>query len=610
MRVVVIRGPEMVGPFTLSPGPNIIGRDAGCAVQLVSRRVSRKHAVAHLDGGKLKVSDMGSANGLYDEGGHRVDTVVLSHGRRVQVGDFVLRFEGEEMTESLDLDDDDPLTADDDLVLEDGEEETPARQGPVRVLRAAEPKSGRTRPLPAARVPGPPPAAPPTIPPVREKPPRPTIPDPGRLTIDPSASPIPDPPTGETSVRIARPVLPFGPPTGGFGGFMPAASAARSAEVAAPLPPTSPVPPPRAEPAGSPAPPPPFVAAAAPMSPFASPSTSTVRPVTPPPALSTALPPIPPAQAGDPATTPPILPFVPAREPLRDELTPLSNPSLPLLHLDSSRSDITPLHPTLIPREDPPTVSDAGPTAQRSRRTASGTWLVHAVGILALAGSLVLCGPFGGFAGLLYGAHTDAIALSLLRGEALAESLGNRNAVAIAEGRAISLETSFMLQSAGVRDAMVTDAGGTVLAPPERLRTTISKSATFARASAEHRVVSAESDGGTYEIIAPIRGEVATGSGARTIVGWSWVRYDPSASAGEVPSPWLRGLASLFFLGAAAGVLVAGGYWLFVRPIRSLREETELAVTNSVEKVVPIVRFGPLEELAHSINRAIERSRR
>lgn len=615
MRIVVVRGPESAGPFDLSSGPNIIGREPGCTVRLVSKRVSRKHAVAFLADGRLKVSDLGSANGLFDEAGHRADAVLLTPGRKVQVGDFVLRFESDEVGGELDLDDDDPLTADDDLVLEDMDEETPARSGPLPVLRAPESKPARSaRPLPSARPAAPVKASPPlaALPPLpakAERPTQPSVPDPGRLTIDPSLSPIGDTPTAETSARIARPVLPFGPPSGGFGGFMPASSPAKAQPPATPAPATPP-------PATQPSPPPSLQRTPTvrdfvpppPLSPFASPSTTGERPKASPSPAPRAIPPVAPAQ---PASSPP--PFRPKPEPLRDELTPLSNPDLPLLTLDPSRSDITPLRPIPFQKEDPPTVSDAGPPPPRAMRPSGDSgigWLIQVGGILAVVACILVCGPFGGFFSLIYGGHQDALALSLLRGEVLTESLGNRNAAAVAEGRGIALETSFLLQDAGVNEAMVADAAGTVLAPPERLRRNIAGSAAFAAASAAHDVASVENDDGSYEIVAPIRGEMTPGSGVRSIVGWAWVRYDPSVAAGTAASPWLSVLASLFYMGAATGVLLFGGYWLFVRPLRALREETELAVTGSVDQVEPIVRFGPLDDLAHSINRAVQRSRR
>jgi hypothetical protein len=157
---------------------------------------------------------------------------------------------------------------------------------------------------------------------------------------------------------------------------------------------------------------------------------------------------------------------------------------------------------------------------------------------------------------------------------------------------------------------MLTDAAGTVLAPPERLRTTIARTPGFVAASAEHDTVHVVSDNGAWEIVAPVRGEVATGSSARTIVGWVWLRYDPSVIAHEAVSPWLRAIAGIFWLGVAGMIVAAGGWWLVVRPLRALREETELAVTGSVDEVEPIVKFGPLEDLAHSINRAVRRARR
>ncbi|MBM4393352.1 MAG: FHA domain-containing protein, partial [Deltaproteobacteria bacterium] len=136
MRLVVARGPEPVGPFELRPGANYLGRDGSCEVHLPSKRVSRRHAVAFLSGARLTLKDNGSANGLYEEGGHRCEVLELVPGQRVQVGDYVLRFEAAELDDDVDLDIDDPLAAEDDLLFEEDEENTPVRQGPVPVPRA------------------------------------------------------------------------------------------------------------------------------------------------------------------------------------------------------------------------------------------------------------------------------------------------------------------------------------------------------------------------------------------------------------------------------------------------------------------------------------------
>lgn len=493
MRLVVARGPEPVGPFELRPGANYLGRDPACEVHLPSKRVSRKHAVAFISGARLTLKDNGSANGLYDESGHRCEVLELSPGQRVQVGDYVLRFEAAQVEEDVELDIDDPLTAEDDLLIEEDEENTPVRQGPVPVPRA----------VPAPMLPSP------------------VVPDPGRLTMDAIPSPlISDVPTAETSMRMKHPALPFGPPRGGFGAFAgpPEESAERSHSDIRPIV-AAPPPPPAPPPVAAPAPPPPF------------------------------------------------------------------------------RVD------------DRPSTSESMPAKARAPSRRGPNWMVQAALVLLAATSIVLCAPFGGLVANWRGAAGDAEELSLLRGDALADALANRNASALAENRGIAFDTSFVTQQAGVREAMLADKNGTVLAPAERLRTSIARSEAFVAASDNHALTRVESDGGTYEILAPVRAEVAVGAGARTIVGWAWIRYDPSVVVDEIASPWLRVLTGLLSLGAAGAVLLAGGWWLFVRPLQALRDETEFAMKGDVDRVESPVPFFALDQLADSINRAIRRQR-
>ena len=46
MRFVVVRGPELAGPFELTSGTSVIGRDPHAEVRLSSKRVSRRHCLA------------------------------------------------------------------------------------------------------------------------------------------------------------------------------------------------------------------------------------------------------------------------------------------------------------------------------------------------------------------------------------------------------------------------------------------------------------------------------------------------------------------------------------------------------------------------------------
>jgi pSer/pThr/pTyr-binding forkhead associated (FHA) protein len=569
MRFVVIRGPEPAGPFELRPGPNVIGRDAEADLRLPSRRVSRRHAIAVVGADHVLLRDLDSANGIVDEAGKRQVDITVKPGQRVQVGDFVLRLEGV-VPNDIELDLDDPLTAEDDLLLDNDAEDTPLPQGPVPVMRGGRPKpgvpdparatfeprpfppeaSGR-HPKPAAPAPFPPPFPPPpkpsTVKPAPAKPaaarpaaapPPPTPPPPPKgATANPSfppsltaVPPLSDHPTAETSARMPPPLLPFGPPTGGFAGFSP--------------PPPPPAPP---APIEDRAPPPPVAA-----------------PPSPPP----------------PAPPPPLERY----------------------------------------RDDPPTGSDIGQRAStrlpalRREPAAAVTvgglpWLVQAGGVLAFAASLLVCAPVGGLGAQVANTNAVAVELSLQRGEALTEGLANRNGEPLANARYISLDAGSALHETGVRDAAIADLNGTVLAPPERARTSITRKPGWTEAVQSGATVRSEGADGNWEILAPIRGEAASGSGARTHVGWAWVAYDPTVTADDVASPWLRGIAGLLVVAAAVGVIVAGAWWLVVRPLVALGDETEHALHGHVDSVVPTVRWSVLAELAASINRVLQRAR-
>ena len=476
MRLVVVRGPEVVGPFELREGPNVIGRDPTADVSLPSRRVSRRHCIATLTHGRVNVRDLDSANGIVEEGGSRVVDLDLYANARMQVGDFVLRLEDPDLEDDLDLEDD-PLALADDLLLEDEDELTPVPSGPMPVLR----------PLPRR------PVAMPTLPPLTEQ------------------------PTAETAERSPPPILPFGPATGGFGGFVAAA--------------------PRAEP-------PP--AAAAPPPPIAAPAAPAPRPLPAPPT-----------------------PFLPRYT------------------------------------DDPPTASEVGVRA----RVTGLPWAIQAAAVLLTAGAVVTCAPVGGLLAQVFAGSRSAEELSLQRGEAIVEGLGIRNAEAIATGRPINLDASYILRSPGVQDAAVTDPAGTVLAPPERSRTIMGQREVLLAAKEQHKTARFEGEEGLWEIATPIRGEVSPGSGAKSVVGYAWVRYDPQVSASSVVSPWLRAAAAFAAVAASLGVLVGGAWLLVFRPLSALRDETEHALRGHADTVVTAVRWPLLEDLARSITRAIVRAK-
>ncbi|MDP2308393.1 MAG: hypothetical protein Q8P18_20410, partial [Pseudomonadota bacterium] len=241
---------------------------------------------------------------------------------------------------------------------------------------------------------------------------------------------------------------------------------------------------------------------------------------------------------------------------------------------------------------------DAGPAA----RASGFPWLAQAALLVLAVLAIVSCANLLHVQGRAGAVHE----VSLLRGVALAESLASRNIQALADQRGIALDTSFLLDRAGVVSATLVDSRGTVRAPAERLNTSVNTSRAWQDVSKSGEPAVYEVEDGKYEIAVPMRGQ-AGGTGPRQLVGYALVTYDPAVIAGG--SMWV-GIASTMFVGAlVAALLVVGGWWLFLRPLDALREETELALLGDSHDVASPLRLAQLEQLAHSINRVLARAR-
>ena len=70
--LVIVRGPQSGEVFVLDIPEITIGRDPSCEVFLNDRTVSRRHAHLSLRDGKAFVEDLGSLNGTWVDGRHRV----------------------------------------------------------------------------------------------------------------------------------------------------------------------------------------------------------------------------------------------------------------------------------------------------------------------------------------------------------------------------------------------------------------------------------------------------------------------------------------------------------------------------------------------------------
>jgi hypothetical protein len=72
--------------FTLAPGENVVGRDAGSDVPIASTTVSRRHAIITVNGIEATVVDLQSKNGTRVAGRAVVNTTPLFDGAVIHIG--------------------------------------------------------------------------------------------------------------------------------------------------------------------------------------------------------------------------------------------------------------------------------------------------------------------------------------------------------------------------------------------------------------------------------------------------------------------------------------------------------------------------------------------
>ncbi|HMI92910.1 MAG TPA: FHA domain-containing protein [Polyangiales bacterium] len=91
-RLVVLTQPLAGAEFALpEQGQVRVGRASDLEVSIDHRSVSREHAVLSLEGGRARIADQGSANGLVVNR-DKVSDATLAAGDLVELGDVVLRF--------------------------------------------------------------------------------------------------------------------------------------------------------------------------------------------------------------------------------------------------------------------------------------------------------------------------------------------------------------------------------------------------------------------------------------------------------------------------------------------------------------------------------------
>ena len=237
-------------------------------------------------------------------------------------------------------------------------------------------------------------------------------------------------------------------------------------------------------------------------------------------------------------------------------------------------------------------------------------WTLRIAGLLAFCGLIILCGPFGGVLSVVFGGGDKVEEMSVERGWALAEGLGYRNAIALSQRQHL-LADADVFDDPFVKVTMVSDTSGKVIAPPEKinrnLRTGSKTAGLWDLAEREGRGVYDMTEEGYYAFLVPVKGSVSGSETKNLKVGYAYLVYDAVGAANEIGKPTLRLVFSFFWLVVAGVVALLGIKRLAAAPLVAVREETELAMKGDAPKVTSPGRWPELEELVHSINRALAR---
>ena len=194
-------------------------------------------------------------------------------------------------------------------------------------------------------------------------------------------------------------------------------------------------------------------------------------------------------------------------------------------------------------------------------------------------------------------ASQQASTLASLVGEYSTEGLVSR------EGSTLNLAS--VEKELGVVEISIADSQGVVVAPSSRVGRSVKSHPLFGEANRSQSSESREYDG-MIEVLHPIRAVLVQGM-PPSIVGFSFLKFNPDALVEEAGRPGRRGLLHLVLLLVVCSVLFLGIWRTSSVPVRDLREETELAIRGHVPEVKTRTRWPELETLAHSINRILQR---
>ena len=224
--------------------------------------------------------------------------------------------------------------------------------------------------------------------------------------------------------------------------------------------------------------------------------------------------------------------------------------------------------------------------------------------------ALMILGGFASMAFVISRAQKDYADIAFERAKLLAQQFASSNTEYIAKRETLLLHTEDVTKEAGVKEAMLIDADGVILAPTllkggrsqdPAVLDVLKHSTDFSVTVRPH-----EKDDGLLAIAAPIF-YWNREKGRFDLVGVAQIIYAPEEVAKRATAPVMLYLVGFFGVAITASL----GAMLLMRategPIARMQEDTELIVRGDLKKVSSIVKMPELEALAHSITRLYER---
>jgi pSer/pThr/pTyr-binding forkhead associated (FHA) protein len=189
---------------------------------------------------------------------------------------------------------------------------------------------------------------------------------------------------------------------------------------------------------------------------------------------------------------------------------------------------------------------------------------------------------------------------SLRRGRVLLELLAATNSLAVGEGRARDLDVSQVTREERVKEALLLDLTGKVLAPSARIDETLTAIEGIDAKTEEIRTFYlGRRRSGDYVMVAPVQHQ-----GRRA--GVAVLVYEAASASGSFSVAVMFLGFLVLLLGVVVSIVLGKRFTL--EPLANLKDDVEAVVKGDAREVPLAQGFSELSEVAVSINRLIERS--